>query len=105
MPTKYLKRRRPYRKFIVFLKKVRIAREKASLYDVIEVLIGELKEDPITVRSSYMAFNFTLAIFPSIIFLFTLIPYISKIFAIEDLDVRIMDFLNDLMPSEMYNFM
>ena len=95
---KYVKNRRPYRQFILFLKKYNLNQGKANLYDVADVLIRELKLDSITKRASYMAFNFTLSMFPTIIFLFTLIPYIP----IPDLNVSILNFLQDFMPQEMY---
>jgi membrane protein len=46
-----------------------------------------------------MAYNFTLSIFPAIIFLFTLIPYIGG----QDFNQNIIDFLRDFMPPEMFN--
>lgn len=95
---KYVKNRRSYRKFILFLKKFSLNNGQANLYEVADVLIRELKLDSVTKRASYMAFNFTLSIFPTIIFLFTLIPYIP----IPDLNVRILSFLQDFMPQEMY---
>jgi len=95
---KYVKNRRPYRQFILFLKKYNLNQGKANLYDVADVLIRELKLDSVTKRASYMAFNFTLSMFPTIIFLFTLIPYIP----IPDLNVSILNFLQDFMPQEMY---
>jgi membrane protein len=97
----YLKRRRAYRKFIVFLKRWRFNNGQSSIYDVVDVLIGELRLDSITKRASYMAFNFTLAIFPSIIFLFTLIPYIPSVLSL-DLSQSILNFIADFMPEEMY---
>jgi len=95
---KYVKNRRPYRQFILFLKKYNINNGRANLYDVADVLIRELKLDSITKRASYMAFNFTLSMFPTIIFLFTLIPYIP----IPDLNENIINFLQDFMPQEMF---
>jgi len=97
----YLKRRRAYRKFIVFLKKWRFNHGQSSVYEVADVLIGELRLDSITKRASYMAFNFTLAIFPTIIFIFTLIPFIPSVLSL-DLGQSILNFLADFMPEEMY---
>jgi membrane protein len=97
----YLKRRRAYRKFIVFLKRWRFNNGQSSVYEVADVLLGELRLDSITKRASYMAFNFTLAIFPSIIFLFTLIPYIPSVLSM-DLSESILNFIADFLPSEMY---
>ncbi|SMB90148.1 ribonuclease BN [Hymenobacter roseosalivarius DSM 11622] len=93
-----VRRRRSYRKFIVWLKRLRFNHGRASVYDVLDRMIQELKLDSITKRASYMAFNFTIAIFPTIIFLFTLIPYIP----IPQLNIDILQFLRDIMPREMY---
>jgi len=97
----YLKRRRAYRKFIVFLKRWRFNNGRSSVYEVADVLMSELRLDSVTKRASYMAFNFTLAIFPSIIFLFTLIPYIPSVLSL-DLSESILNFIADFMPEEMY---
>ncbi|MDB5262910.1 MAG: ribonuclease bn [Adhaeribacter sp.] len=96
---KYVKNRRSYRKFILFLKRLSFNNGQTTVYDVVEVLLRELKLDSITKRASYMAFNFTLSMFPTIIFLFTLIPYIP----IPDLNVSILTFMEDFMPQEMYD--
>ncbi|WP_245318840.1 YihY/virulence factor BrkB family protein [Hymenobacter elongatus] len=93
-----VRRRRSYRKFIVWLKQLHIAHGRASVYDVVDRMIQELKLDSITKRASYMAFNFTVALFPTIIFLFTLIPYIP----VPNLNIDILQFLSDLIPREMY---
>ena len=93
-----VRRRRRYRKLIVWLKRLRFSGGRASVYDVMERMIAESKLDSITKRASYMAFNLTIAIFPTIIFLFTLIPYIP----VPNLNVDILQFIGDLMPKEMY---
>ncbi|SHJ05968.1 membrane protein [Hymenobacter daecheongensis DSM 21074] len=93
-----VRRRRSYRKFIVWLKQLRFAGGRASVYDVVDRMIQELKLDSITKRASYMSFNLTVALFPTIIFLFTLIPYIP----IPNLNIDILQFLSDLMPRELY---
>ncbi|KAA5546746.1 YihY/virulence factor BrkB family protein [Adhaeribacter rhizoryzae] len=95
---KYVKNRRSYRKFMLFLKRLTFQNGQASVYDVVDVLLNELKLDSITKRASYMAFNFTLSMFPTVIFLFTLIPYIP----IPDLNISIMNFMEDFMPKEIY---
>src|SRR6476660_5289721 len=95
---KYIKPSRPFRLLVVFLKQLRFNNGQASVYDVITVMLHEMKLDSITKRSSYMAYNFTLSIFPAIIFLFTLIPYIGG----PDFDDNIIDFLRDFMPPEMF---
>lgn len=53
-------------------------------------------------RSNGVAYNFILAIFPTIIFLFTLIPYVSDYFPAINRD-SIMQFLSDYMPGSVYD--
>ena len=61
----------------------------------------EIKRDQLPVRASAISFNFLLAVFPSIIFLFTLIPYIP----ISGLDVSIHKFFKDVLPESGYAFL
>ncbi|MCR5886962.1 YihY/virulence factor BrkB family protein [Hymenobacter sp. J193] len=102
MPRRYrvsdVRRGRSYRRLIVWLKRLRFNDGQASVYDVVDRMILELKLDSVTKRASYMAFNFTIAIFPTIIFLFTLIPYIP----VPNLNLDILQFLSDLIPQGMY---
>lgn len=93
-----VRRRRSYRRAIVWLKRLRLRGGQASVYDVVDRMLQEIKLDGIAKRASYMAFNFTIAIFPTIIFLFTLIPYIP----VPNLNLDILQFLSDLIPQEMY---
>lgn len=49
-------------------------------------------------RAASVSYSFLLAVFPGVIFLFTLIPYIP----IENLNGLIMEFLRDAMPKGIY---
>lgn len=57
-------------------------------------VIEELKNDNLIVRASSMSFFFFLAIFPTIIFFFSLIPYIP----IDNYDVVLMGYLSEIIP-------
>ena len=70
----------------------------ATIYKVLKVLINKLIQFDIDVRAAAVAFNFTLAIFPSIIFMFSLIPYIP----VENLDERIINLLSTVMPAGIF---
>ena len=72
-----------------------------SLYKFLKIFLYNISEDEITDRSYGVAFNFILAIFPAIIFLFTLIPYVSVYFP-EITTETIMHFLQDAIPASMY---
>lgn len=52
-------------------------------------------------RANGVAYNFILATFPAIIFLFTLLPYISVYFP-DVTTESIMDFIKEFVPSTMY---
>ena len=65
------------RNIIRFSKEVRIPGfDGLPLYDVAAFFVKGLQEGWLGLRASAVAFNFILAIFPAIIFLFTLIAYI-----------------------------
>ena len=53
--------------------------DDVPLYDVALFFWKGVSTGSITIRASPIAFNFILAMFPAIIFLFTLIPYIPII--------------------------
>lgn len=52
-------------------------------------------------RANGVAYNFILAIFPAIIFLFTLIPFVTRFFPEVNTE-SIMGFIRELMPPSMY---
>ena len=65
-----------------------------SLYDILFFFYKGVKQGAITTRASSLAFNFFLAFFPSIIVLFTLIPYIP----IVDLQETLMELISTILP-------
>jgi membrane protein len=72
-----------------------------SAYVIKQVLIllwHKLIHFDIDSRAAAVAFNFTLAVFPTIIFLFTLIPYIP----IHHLDFQILDLMENVMPKGIF---
>ena len=93
---------RYYQSLVGLLKKVRLKKRGVSLYDIIVVFFEKLRNDELVTRANGVAFNFTLSIFPAIIFIFTLIPYI-QIPQLPDLNEQVMSFLQDWMPASMYD--
>ncbi|HLT75048.1 MAG TPA: YihY/virulence factor BrkB family protein [Ohtaekwangia sp.] len=92
----------PGRIFINWLKKVRFRKyENISLYKILRLFLKNLTDDEILDRANGVAYNFLLAIFPAIIFLFTLIPYVSKFFP-EVTNESIVEFLGQQMPPSMF---
>jgi membrane protein len=92
----------PGRIFIGWMKKVRFRKyENVSLYRIIRLFLQNLTDDEILDRANGVAYNFLLAIFPAVIFLFTLIPYVSEFFP-EINKESIMAFLGEQMPASMF---
>jgi membrane protein len=63
---------------------------KVPIYDVIVFILNEIKRDTLISRANSIAFSFFLSIFPGIIFIFTLIPYILPFF-----DYLIIPYINE----------
>jgi membrane protein len=85
-----------------WLKRIKLKRHNnISLYSFLKIFLRNINEDEIIDRSNGVAYNFILAVFPTIIFLFTLIPYISVYFPDINKD-NIMAFIGDLLPPTMY---
>lgn len=72
-----------------------------SLYKFSKIFLHNIHEDEIFDRANSVAYNFILAIFPTIIFLFTLIPYIT-VYLPEVSNESIMEFISELAPPNMY---
>ncbi len=72
------------------------------LYDVIVFLLKQVKTHGITERASAISYNFVMALPPSLLFLFTLIPnlpFVSK----QTITIELHSFIYDIIPSPVYN--
>ncbi len=80
-----------------------IGLDGVPIFNVVKFIFDEAKDDSIITRANSMTFSFFIALFPSIIFLFTLLPLIPTI-AEYTLDVR--ESVRGLLPetSEEYIF-
>jgi len=88
--------------FIVrFLKKIRLPGfEGLSVYDLLELYIVGIVKGTLTTRASAIAFSFFTAIFPFLLFVIILIPYIP----IADFQTEFLDFLNSILPPQTSDF-
>ena len=68
--------------------------QKMSLYDVSIFFFKGMKEGDLAIRAAAVSFNFFLALFPSIIFIFTLIPYIPII----NFQEQLLELMGSFMP-------
>jgi membrane protein len=72
--------------------------DRLPLYDVARFFWKGIVDGAITTRASSIAFNFILAVFPAIIFLFTLIPYIP----INNFQAQLMGLIQSVLPDNAY---
>lgn len=77
-----------------------IFKSGVSLLFLLKTLVNKIKEDDLQTMAGAIAFNFTLSLFPGIIFLFTLIPYIP----VENLDIHIKEFMQEGLPESVFLF-
>jgi membrane protein len=76
--------------------------ESVPLYDVIKFFYGQVKTVGLTERASAIAYNFIMAIPPSFLFLFTLIPQLP-FFKKGDIQKQVTLLIKDIIPAEGYN--
>ncbi len=68
------------------------------IYTVATFFFQEISKDSLINKASSLAYNFMLAIFPAIIFLFTLIPYIP----INNFQDQLMNLISLVLPTNAY---
>ena len=82
-----------------FGKKIRIpGLEGMSLYDVLEMYTIGIVQGALTTRAGGIAFSFFMAIFPFMLFILTLIPYIP----IEGFQDGLFAFIKDILPPKTF---
>lgn len=72
--------------------------EKVPVADVARFFWQAMTKGTLTMRASAVSFSFFLALFPTIIFIFTLIPYIP----IDNFQEQLMSLLKSFMPHNAY---
>lgn len=83
--------------FVKFLNNIKIpGLEGMTLYDLLEMYITGIIKGALTTRAGSIAFSFFIALFPSALFLLTLIPYVP----IEGFQDELLDFIFKAMPSK-----
>ncbi len=84
------------------LKRVKLRRYgNLSLYRFLNIFFFNIKDDEIFDRANGVSYNMILATFPAIIFLFTLIPYVTVYYPAINSE-SIMQFMGELMPPSMF---
>ncbi|MBO9618622.1 MAG: YihY/virulence factor BrkB family protein [Niabella sp.] len=75
-----------------------------SLSDVFKKFIEQLKDDNIIERASAISYNFFMAIPPTLIFLFTLVPVIISLLPFNiDFESQVVQLIRGIVPADKYN--
>jgi membrane protein len=72
--------------------------QKISVYEVLSFLFKEMERDSILIRASSISFNFFMSLFPTILVIFTLIPYIP----ISTFQYTLLVNLSNILPESVY---
>lgn len=83
------------------LRHVHLKNPDQNLYDVGKIFIHQIQKDEIDDRASAVAFNFTIALFPLILFLLNLLPFIEVFFP-EVTPENILFLVKEVLPAPLY---
>ncbi|TBV25636.1 ribonuclease BN [Meridianimaribacter sp. CL38] len=84
-----------------FFKQIKLpGLEGLSVYDLMELYFMGIVKGALTTRASAIAFSFFTAIFPFLLFVIIVIPYIP----IDDFQIKFEQFLNSFLPPQTSDF-
>ena len=87
--------------FIRLLKKIKLpGLEGLSVYDLLELYIIGIVKGALTTRASAIAFSFFTAIFPFLLFILIVIPYIP----VDNFQAEFLEFLESFLPPQTSDF-
>ncbi|MEP1488055.1 MAG: YihY/virulence factor BrkB family protein [Algibacter sp.] len=84
-----------------FFKQIKLpGLEGLSFYDLLELYITGIVKGALTTRASAIAFSFFMAIFPFLLFVLIIIPYVP----IDDFKIEFLQFLESFLPPSTSDF-
>ena len=93
------------KQLVAFLRLLRIPGLKGfSMYDLLEMYIVGIIKGALTARAGSISFSFFMALFPFLLFVLNLIPFIPTVFSIENFDIVLLDFIETLLPADTQGF-
>jgi len=85
---------------VTFLQKIKVPGLKGmTLYDVLEMYTVGIVRGALTTRAGGIAFSFFMAVFPFLLFILTLIPYIP----IEGFQEGLFSFIKEILPPQTFD--
>lgn len=94
-------------KLLWLLKRIRIPGLRGiSLYELLKLYLIGIVKGTLTMRASSISFSFFLALFPFLLFLFNLIPFLNNILdnSIDNFDAYLLGEIEILMPTGSQTF-
>jgi len=99
---RFLSRLKPYNRFIGWTKTTIVPGfDGLPLYTVFAFFFREIARGSILNKASSLAYNFMLAVFPGILFLFSLIPYIP----VRNFQQKLLDLIQVALPDNAYGLL
>lgn len=93
------------KQLVSFLRLIRIPGLKGfSMYDLLEMYVVGIIKGALTARAGSISFSFFMALFPFLLFVLNLIPFIPTVFSIENFDIVLLDFIETLLPADTHGF-
>lgn len=83
------------------LRNIHFGNPDQNVYDVSKIFLEQIRKDEINERAGAMAFSFTVAMFPLLLFLLNIIPYIGLFFK-NVTTQNILMFINEFIPESIY---
>ncbi|WBL27226.1 YihY/virulence factor BrkB family protein [Zunongwangia sp. HGR-M22] len=75
-----------------------------SLYHLWDIYSSGIVQGTFSTRASAIAFSFFMALFPFLLFIFNLIPYVEEINLIDDFRIKFLLFMDSLLPPETQDY-
>ena len=77
-----------------------------ALYDVYKFFMQEIRKNSLVIRARAIAYSFFLSMFPGILFIFTLVPFVLGFYDAKDVDTYITGLVRSISPSpDVYKFL
>ena len=86
-----------YQSFKRAFQRIRLKRGQVDLWTVLRVYVRNIERHDVFELANGVAFSFTLSVFPLIIFLFTLIPFLNAF--LPGMEVDVPDFFEETLPD------
>ena len=75
-----------------------------SLYDLLELYVIGIWKGTLGSRAGSISFSFFMALFPFILFILNLIPFIDSIIPIQNFDETVLNYMELFIPEETQGF-